>query len=153
MMCVSSVFLCCSGYNGKATVPGFVYDRGGVLERAVRWWPRFVLVLLYISLSWLVTLHMYKAVLSSWFNLLTCPSVFVTFCLFVCLSFCLSVCLSVPIHWKIWNYTYKIDPHQSSTRADCVAWLVFTTDSRVERLCILLTASNSCHCIVCLYLI
>ena len=107
--------------------------------------------------------HMYKAVLSSWFNMSICYCFLPSFCLFVwrsvclcvCLSDCLSlwltVCLSVclSIHWKIWNYTYKIDPHQTSARADCVAWLVFTTDSRVERLRILLTASNSCHCIVC----
>ena len=39
------------------------------------------------------------------------------------------------------------DGHQASTRAVCVVWLISAADSRTERLCVLLTASNSRHCI------
>ena len=39
------------------------------------------------------------------------------------------------------------DGHQASVRAVCVVQLVSTADSRTERLCVLLTASNSHHCI------
>ena len=45
------------------------------------------------------------------------------------------------------------DGHWASARAVCVARLVSMDDSRTKRLCLLLTASNSRHCIVRTYLI
>ena len=99
---VFSLFFCIPGYNGKATVPGSVCDHYGVLERAVCWWPKLVLVLLYTPSSWLPSQHVHKAGIHHWFSLLIWPSVFwssvlLSVCLSVCLSVyvCLSVCLPV----------------------------------------------------------
>jgi len=39
------------------------------------------------------------------------------------------------------------DNHRASAWSVRIVLLVFTTDSRTKRLCVLLTASNSCHCI------
>ena len=39
------------------------------------------------------------------------------------------------------------DGHQASARDVDVVRLVFTADTRTERLCVLLIAFNSCHCI------
>ena len=44
------------------------------------------------------------------------------------------------------------DDQWTSARAVCVVRLVSTADSRTEKLCVLLTVSNSRHCIVCTYL-
>ena len=41
------------------------------------------------------------------------------------------------------------DGHWASARFVCVVRLVFTADSRTKRLHLLLTASNSRHCIAC----
>lgn len=38
-----SSFLC-AGYNGKGAVPGFIHDPGCMLEWAVHWWTRFILL-------------------------------------------------------------------------------------------------------------
>ena len=45
------------------------------------------------------------------------------------------------------------DGRRASARAVRVLQLVSTADSRIERLCLLLTASNSRHCITRAYLI
>ena len=45
------------------------------------------------------------------------------------------------------------DNHRTSARAVCVVRLVSTADNRTERLRLLLTASNSCHCIARTYLL
>ena len=49
--------------------------------------------------------------------------------------------------------TISGDSHRASARAVRVVWLISMTDGRTERLHKLLTASNSCHCIVCTYFI
>ena len=43
------------------------------------------------------------------------------------------------------------DGLQANARAACLAQLISMADSRTERLCILLTASNSHHCIARMY--
>ena len=43
------------------------------------------------------------------------------------------------------------DDHRTSARAVCVVQLVSTAESRTERLRLLLTASNSRHCIAHTY--
>ena len=43
--------------------------------------------------------------------------------------------------------------HQASARAVCVVRLISMADRGTERLHVLLTASNSRHCITCTYII